>query len=98
MRYAAFLFFCLAAALTCLARSARADTLEAPIGGKPIPLGESVVACTPSAGGWKTEPGGHAVRPPTADSAIGIAVEFPVALTAAECPKTTLAVKLVATG
>ena len=97
MRHA-LLCLCLAATLACLARVARADTLEAPVGGKPIPLGASLVACSAGAGGWKTEPGSHAVRPPTADTAIGVSVELPVALTAADCARAPLTVKLVATG
>jgi len=96
MRHA-LLLFTLVATLLSLSRRAAADTLEAPVGGKPIALGPSLVACAPGAGGWKTEPGGHAVRPPMSDAAIGVAVDFPVAFAAAECPHTTVTVKLVST-
>ncbi len=96
MRYA-FLFPS-AAALALLTRTATAQTLEAPVGGKPIPLGQSMVACTPGAGAWKTEPGGHAIRPPPNDSAVGVSVELPVALSLADCARAPLGMKLVATG
>jgi hypothetical protein len=83
--------------LSCFARSARADMLEAPVGGKPIVLGDGRVACMTNAGGWRVEPGGRALRPPASDAAIGAVVELKVAPNAAECPKTTATVKLVAT-
>jgi hypothetical protein len=97
MRHRPF-FLAFAATLVFLTRTARADMLEAPVGGKPISLGASIVACSAGAGGWKTEPGGHAVRPPSGDAAIGTSVELPVALAIADCPRTTFTVKLVATG
>src|SRR5580700_2338475 len=99
MRYACFLatlLFALAV-LACLASPARAEILEAPIGGKPVPLGESVIACATAAGAWKVEPGGRAVRPPVAESAIGVAVELPVALSQAECAHAALTIRLVST-
>jgi hypothetical protein len=79
------------------AGAARAETLEAPIGGKPIALGEGRVACVANAGGWRTEPGAHAIRPPLTDTAIGTAVDLRVAPALADCPRATSSVKLVAT-
>ena len=67
------------------------------MGGKPISLGEARVACVANASGWRTEPGGHAVRPPTADTAVGNVVELRVAPAASDCPRATASVKLVAT-
>jgi hypothetical protein len=82
----------------CFSRVARADTLEAPVGGKPIALGAALVACVSGAGGWRVESGGHAIRPPAGDAAIGVSVELPVALAPADCPRTTTTVRLVSTG
>ncbi len=91
------LWLCLVAALLCLARTARAETLEAPVGGKPIPLGESRVACVANAGGWRMEPGAHFMRPPTLETAVGSVVELRVAPSLTDCPRATASVKLVAT-
>ncbi len=96
MRSFSFLL-CLLGALLCLARTARAETIEAPVGGKPVPLGEARVACVANAGGWRTEPGGHAVKPPTAETAVGNIVELRVAPSFTDCPRATAAVRLVAT-
>ncbi len=90
-------FLCLLAALVCLTRTARAETIEAPVGGKPIALGDARVACALASGGWKTELGAHTVRPPVADVAIGNVVELHVAPSLVECPRTTAIVKLIAT-
>jgi hypothetical protein len=87
----------LVAMLLCLARVARAETLQAPVGGKPISLGEARVACVANAGGWRTEPGGHAIRPPSSDTAVGNAVELQVAPAFSACPRATASVRLVAT-
>jgi hypothetical protein len=99
MRHACFFasFALVLLGLACFASTARAEILQAPIGGKPVPLGESVVACAASAGAWKVEAGSRAVRPPTAESAIGVAVELPVALSQAECAHASLTIRLVAT-
>ena len=83
--------------LSCFARVAGAETLEAPVGGKILPLPEGRVACAATAGTWRVEPGGRGLRPPVVDSAIGGVVELRVAPNAAECAKTTATVKLVAT-
>ena len=91
------LFLCLAAALVCLTRTARAETIEAPVGGKPIALGDTRIACASTPGGWRTEVGAHAVRPPLADAAIGTVVELHVAPSLAECARVATMVKLVAT-
>ncbi len=85
------------ALLVAVAGTARAETIEAPVGGRPIALGDARVACVANAGGWRAEPGGHAVRPPTSDAAIGATAELRVAPTAADCPRATSSVKLVAT-
>jgi hypothetical protein len=96
MRPHAF-FVLIVAALLVLARSAWAETLQAPIGGRPIALGEGRVACVANAGGWRTEPGLRSIRPPTSDAAVGNVAELRVASSLAECPRATAAVKLVAT-
>jgi hypothetical protein len=91
---AAFLFF---ACSGLFARSARADTLEAPVGGKPFVLGGGRVACMPGTGAWRVDPSGRALRPPTSDTAIGAVVELKVAANFGECAKTPTIVRLVAT-
>jgi hypothetical protein len=91
------LFLCLAAALVCLARTARAETIEAPVGGKAIALGDARVACAMTLGGWRTEIGGHTVRPPVSDAAIGNVIELHVAPSVAECARVPAVVKLIAT-
>src|ERR1700733_8991332 len=83
--------------VACFARLAKAETFEAPIGGKPIVLGEARVACVANAGGWRTEPGGRSVRPPTTEAAVGVAVDLRVAPSASDCPRATASVRLIAT-
>jgi hypothetical protein len=83
--------------LLCFSRLARAETFEAPVGGKAITLGEGRVACVTNAGGWRAEPGGHSVRPPTTDATVGAVVDLRVAPSLSDCPRATAAVKLVAT-
>jgi len=80
------------------AGEARADLREAPVGGKPIPIGDGRVACGNGAGGWKVETGGREVRPPTLASAIGSQTELRVAATEEACAKATENVTLVVTG
>src|SRR4051794_22929770 len=77
-------------------RAARAETLQGPVGGKALPLGERV-ACAPPAGGWTLEREGRAVRPPAADDAIGKAVELRVAPLATGCGTGGAPVTLVTT-
>ena len=76
---------------------ARADTLQAPVGGKAIPLGEGRTACPGGAGDWAIEQDGHAVRPPAADDAAGKIVDLTVATATAGC-SVGAKVRLVATG
>jgi len=80
-------------------RRARAETLQAPIGGKTITLGDARVACAVPSGGWVIDPAslGHGVRPPDANEAIGTSVDLKVATSPAACATTTSVVKLVAT-
>jgi hypothetical protein len=84
--------------LVLAAASARAETLQAPVGGKPIPLGEGRVACPGTSGDWGIEPTGTAVRPPVADDAAGKSVDLKVAPNAGACGSSTSTVTLVATG
>lgn len=83
--------------LLCVAQPARAETLEAPIGGKPISL-DGRFACTASIGaGFTLEPGGRAVRPPTDPSAVGQVSQLWVAASAAACADKPTELTLVAT-
>lgn len=84
--------------LLLAATSSRADTLQAPVGGKAIPVGDGRVACAGTSGDWGIEAGGTAVRPPAADDAAGKSVDMKVAPSAGACASTTATVTLVATG
>lgn len=88
----------LACFLTLLLWSAstRAETLQAPVGGKPIALGDARVACGAAPGGWTLDADPQLVRPPTADDALGTSVELKVAKNAAACAASTTVVTLVA--
>jgi hypothetical protein len=91
-------FVTLALGLTLAAASARAETVQAPVGGKAIPLGEGRVACPGLSGDWSVEQDGHAVRPPAADDAVGKAVDLKVAPNAGACGSGATSVTLVTTG
>lgn len=89
----------LLAALSALLvlRTAAAETIEAPVGGKPLTLSDGRVACG-TVTGWVIDADRHLVRPPSADSAIGSTEELVVAKTDATCAASTEKVTLVATG
>lgn len=80
-----------------VASVAHGQVLQAPIGGRPIPLGNSGVACAPATGGWSTEAGSRAVRPPIDPQSVGTSVDLRVAANLASCAKSTAVVTLVAT-
>jgi hypothetical protein len=84
--------------LILVPRPAHGETLEVPVGGKAVPLGDGRVACAGALGGWVAEDGGRAVRPPAADSAVGTMVEVRTALPGQSCARRGTPVKLVATG
>jgi hypothetical protein len=81
-----------------VARTTRAETWQAPVGGKAIALGDLRVACGPPAADWTLDADGHALRPPAADEAIGRATTVKVAANAAACEKSTSSITLVTTG
>ena len=90
---------CCLCALVCLwSRSARAETLQAPIDGKAFTLSDGRVACAAPGGGWLIEPGtlAHALRPPVSNDAVGNKVELKVAASAAACASAATNVELVA--
>ncbi|HWL84964.1 MAG TPA: hypothetical protein VNO21_04145 [Polyangiaceae bacterium] len=80
-----------------LSRAAQAETLQAPFGGRAIPLGTARVACGQVGGGWAVESNGHALRPPLAPASVGQTVDVKVAATPEACAKSTESVKLVTT-
>ncbi len=80
-----------------VARRAAAETLQAPVGGKAIPLGGDRIACGAPAGGWTLEKDGHAARPPAADDAAGKPVELRVATASAGCGGGGTPITLIAT-
>jgi hypothetical protein len=92
------LFVLLTAALALASSVARAETWQAPVGGKALPLGEGRIACPGTAGDWTIEPDGRSVRPPVADDAVGKAVELRVAVAGGACGPTASPLTLVATG
>jgi hypothetical protein len=92
-----FTLLALILASLSLAATAQAQVLQAPIGGRPFPLGEVGVACGPGTGGWITEPGARLVRPPSDPQSVGTSVELRVAPTVQGCASSTSHVTLVAT-
>jgi hypothetical protein len=85
------------AALWLLPRVASAETLQAPIGGKPIPLGNARVPCGAPTGGWVFDDKTQSLSPPTNVAAIGSLVELVIATSAAACANSKASLKLVAT-
>jgi hypothetical protein len=77
---------------------AAAETLQAPVGGKAIPLGTARVPCGVPSGGWFYDDKTQSLVPPTSPASIGSVVELGVATSVAACPSSRTTVKLVATG
>ena len=77
---------------------ARAETLQAAVGSKPLTLSDGRVACSPPGGGWSIEAASssRALRPPSSLEAIGKAVQIKVARSLAECGADSGTVELVA--
>jgi hypothetical protein len=93
------LLFATAVATVLFASTAsRAETWQAPFGGKALFLGEGRLACPGTAGNWAIEQDGHAVRPPAADDAVGRAVELKVAANGGSCATPATTLTLVTTG
>src|SRR5580658_201621 len=86
------------ALLLLLSGSAHAETLQAPVGGKAVSIGEGRVVCPGAASDWAVEPDGHTVRPPVADDAVGRATEVKVAPGSGACATQATPLTLVATG
>lgn len=78
--------------------AARAETWQAPVGGKALNLPEGRTACPGTSGDWTIEQDGHAVHPPAGDDAIGRAVDLKVTPNGTPCGPTTPTLTLVATG
>src|SRR4051812_10653718 len=62
-----------------LARVAHAETIQVPIGGRPVPLGRARVVCGGLPEPWSVEGGGRMVRPPSGEASAGRSVEARVA-------------------
>ncbi len=77
---------------------ARAETLEAPIGGKSITIPDGRVACGTATGGWTIDAGQKSLKPPTTDDTIGKDVELVVAPSDKDCATSTAKVTLISTG
>lgn len=85
-------------ALFFVAGYARAETIQAPVGGRAVWLGNARVGCGSPGGGWLLDASGHFVRPPVSNEAIGKLVELKIAADSARCPKSATVLTLVATG
>ncbi|HYP90127.1 MAG TPA: hypothetical protein VEQ59_18280, partial [Polyangiaceae bacterium] len=83
--------------LCFFASTSRAVTLQAPIGGAPIPVGAGLVACA-GVGGWTLEAGATQLRPPSAEAAAGSVVSVRVAPTFGGCAASKQQLLLLATG
>jgi hypothetical protein len=83
-------------ALCCWSLSVSAQTLEAPVGGAPIPVGAGLLACA-AAGGWSLEAGATQLRPPGDETAAGSSAVVRVAPNLAACPTSRQQVLLIAT-
>src|SRR6185312_14911609 len=83
---------------TFLSPRARAETWQAPVGGKPLAFSDGRVVCAPPAADWVVAQDGHAVIPPALDSAVGAAVELKVAPSLEACATQAATLTLVATG
>jgi hypothetical protein len=94
------LLFAVVLVLTVLlaSRAARAETLQAPVAGKAISLGDGRVVCPGTSGDWAVEQEGRAVRPPATDDSVGKATEARVAASTAACATSSAPVTLVVTG
>ncbi len=80
-------------------RRALAETLQIPIGSKPLTLGDGRVACAPPGAGWAIEPASqaHALRPPVNPDAVGKAVQLKVAASLSDCATAASTLDLLAT-
>jgi hypothetical protein len=94
----ALLSSCVLVAVILIAASSRAETWQAPIGGKALALGEGRVACAGTSGDWTIEQDGHAVRPPGGDDAVGKAVDLKVAPSSGACASGAATLTVVANG
>jgi hypothetical protein len=84
--------------LSLVSRPADAEILQAPIGGKAIPLGSARVPCGAPGGGWVYDAKSQALLPPTNSAAVGSAVDLSIAPNAATCATSHATLRLVATG
>lgn len=80
------------------APSALAEVFHAPVGGRAFAFGQNRVLCGPAPAGWTAEQGGRAVKPPSSRAVIGRVVDAAIATSAAECARSPIDVRLVATG
>lgn len=92
-----FVAFALSVFIATLARAAGAETLQAPVGGKPIPLPDGVNVCGALDHGWTLSADKRSVKPPATDAEIGQATEVAVAVDPG-CTAPNRKLTLVATG
>jgi len=89
----------LSCALSLVAATAvaRAETIQMPQGGRPVPLGKGRLICGSLPEGWSVESGGRAVRPPTGDLG-SRSVEVRVANESQSCAQARDTITLQVTG
>jgi hypothetical protein len=76
---------------------ARAEVIQMPQGGRPVPLGKGRVLCSPLPEGWALESGARLVRPPSGEQG-SRTVEARVAPDALSCPQSRETITLQVTG
>jgi hypothetical protein len=96
--FSLLLNWCACLTLWIGSRGAEAETLQAPAGGKAIPLGDARVACGAPVGGWVFDDKTRSLLPPPNLDAVGLAVDLEIAASVAMCATSNASLKLVATG
>ncbi len=77
------------------ARAEVLEVLEAPLGGRPIALGEGRVSCGGDTGGWDIDAHGQRAKPPTDDARVGEILELKVAPSQAACTESETYLHLI---
>ena len=90
--------FVLVLAFLLPAASARANTVQVPEGGGPVPVVPRGVVCGPAPVGWTIGAENRFVRPPAPDEVGPRVAEVKVAADQAACSRSTNGVTLIATG
>ncbi len=76
---------------------ARSETIQAPEGGRPVPLGKNRILCGELPKGWTATADLRSVRPPETANESNRAIEIRVAAASENCARTPSALTLLAT-